>query len=91
MSVHFVVNAIVVDEFWISINVNDIQFYLLLSIFHHCAVTVVCLQKINNLLNTFKGLIISPKPNFISESKYEIKRKKILYHLTIHYMKYVLD
>ena len=91
MSVHFVVNVKVVEEFWISINVKDIHFYLLLSIFHHCAVTVVCLQNINNLLNTFKGLIISPKPNFISESKYEIKRKKILYHLTIHYMKYVLD
>ena len=76
MSVHFVVNVIVVEEIWIRINIYANHFYLLLSIFHHCAVTVVCLQKINNLLNTFKGLIISPKPNFISESKYEIKRKK---------------
>ena len=76
MSVYLVVNVIVVEEFWISINVNDIHFCLPLSILHHCAVTVVCLQKINNLLNTFKGLIISPKPNFISESKYENKEEE---------------
>ena len=80
MSVNFVVNDIVLKEFWININVIAIHLYLLLSIFHHCAVTVVCLQKINNFLNTFKGLIISPKPNFISESKYEIKRKKKSYN-----------
>ena len=80
MSVNFVVNDIVLKEFRININVTAIHLYLLLSIFHHCAVTVVCLQKINNFLNTFKGLIISPKPNFISESKYEIKRKKKSYN-----------
>lgn len=80
MSVNFVVNDIVLKEFWININVIAIHLYLLVSIFHHCAVTVVCLQKINNFLNTFKGLIISPKPNFISESKYEIKRKKKSYN-----------
>ena len=80
MSVNFVVNDLVLKEFWININVIAIHLYLLVSIFHHCAVTVVCLQKINNFLNTFKGLIISPKPNFISESKYEIKRKKKSYN-----------